>query len=191
MPEPVSTDPANITVARRRALGHRLLAAAPFALVLCGLWLVLSPQRDLFHVGLGGTTAIVIAWVSAGLVAQTPPVGGVSLAAVLRLLAYLTWLAWQVVVASVRVARIVLDPRLPVDPTLTEIRVVYPSTLAKLTLANSITLTPGTVTLDVNGDDFLVHSLTRDAGRELEDGAMSNRVSTVFGAVSAADEGGS
>jgi len=175
--------PPTATAAPAQSPGRRLLAAIPFALLLAGLWLVLSPQRDLFHLTLGGAISLVIAWATIGLVGQPPAIGGpeLSLGLWLRFVTYLPWLGWQVVLSGLHVARIVLDPRLPVTPALTRIRVRYPSALAKLTLANSITLTPGTVTLDVDGDQFLVHALTEAGRRDLEAGEMGRRVSALFG----------
>jgi len=181
MPLPVSRFPATDSTASTSSFGGRLLATAQLAVLFLGLWLVLSPQRDLFHVSLGSATAGVVAWGTVGLARLTPQIGGLSPTTLIRFARYLPWLGWQVVVASLRVAQVVLDPRLPVDPTLTRIRFANPSTLAKLTLANSITLTPGTVTLDVTDDEFLVHALTLEGARDLEKGAMSHRVATVFG----------
>ena len=179
MPRQVTNATASDSRARRHPL-ERLLPAIPLAALFLGLWLVLSPQRDLFHVGLGAATAAVVAWIAVGLVGLNPPIGRPSGVTWIRFAEYLLWLGWQVVVASLRVAQVVLDPRLPVDPTVSRIRSAHPSNLAKLTLANSITLTPGTVTLDVTEDEFLVHALTRQGSRDLEHGAMSRRVAALF-----------
>ena len=130
---------------------------------------------------LGSATAGIVAWLTVGLARLTPQIGGLSPTTWIRFAGYLPWLGWQVVVASLRVAQVVLDPRLPVDPTLTRIRSANLSTLAKLTLANSITITPGTVTLDVTDDEFLVHALTLEGARDLEKGATSHRVVALFG----------
>ena len=186
MPEPADTPPQNPSSTPPRPFGLRLLATLPFVLVLFGLWLVLSPKRDLFHLTLGGLAACVIALLSARLVAQPPPIAepnGLTLLRVPwhRVAIYLPWLGVQIVIASLHVAYVVLHPRLPVSPRVLTLRARYPHTLARLTLANSITLTPGTVTLDVDGDEFLVHALTEAGGRELEHGTMPDRVSTLYG----------
>ena len=171
------------------SLGRRMLAAVPFGVVLFGTWLVLSPKRDLFHLGLGAVTAAVVAVLTARLVAQPPALGALltghtSLRQMPwhRFVGYLLWLGSQVVVGSLQVAYTVLHPRLPISPRVVRITAPYPHTLARLTLANSITLTPGTVTLDVEGDTFLVHALTEDGSRELQQGAMPDRVSALFAA---------
>ncbi|MDP6579660.1 MAG: Na+/H+ antiporter subunit E [Vicinamibacterales bacterium] len=185
MPERSDRTPSSQSTPTR-SFGLRSLAALPFGFLLFGLWLVLSPKRDLFHLGLGALTACAIALLSGRLVGQSPPIAEPNGRSLLRMpwhrfVGYLPWLAWQVMIASVQVAYVVLHPRLPVDPRLLRVRVRYPHTLARLTLANSITLTPGTVTLDVDGDEYLVHSLTEASGKALEQGTMPDRVSTLFG----------
>ena len=185
MPESTTDRLTPPTEVPPRAVGFRFLAAVPFALLLFGLWLVLSAERDWFHLGLGAVIACIVAVLAARLVAQSPPITGVDGGTLLgipwyRFVTYVPWLGIQVAVASLPVALVVLHPRLPIQPRLVRIRAPFPHTLAKLTFANSITLTPGTVTLDVAGDDFLVHSLTESGGQELEEGTMANRVSSLF-----------
>ncbi|MDP7337957.1 MAG: Na+/H+ antiporter subunit E, partial [Vicinamibacterales bacterium] len=185
MPEPSDGAPPTQSTPTR-SFGLRLLAALPFGFLLFGLWLVLSPKRDLFHLGLGALTAGAIALLSERLVGQPPPIAEPNGRTLLRMpwhrfVGYLPWLVWQVVIASLQVAYVVLHPRLPVDPRLLRVRVRYPHTLARLTLANSITLTPGTVTLDVDDDEYLVHALTETSGQALEQGTMPDRVSALFG----------
>lgn len=95
--------------------------------------------------------------------------------------AYFAWLFREIVLANLQVARIVLDPRLPVDPVLVRVRAPFAGPLALTTLGNSITLTPGTVTLDVEGPELVVHALTAEAGADLLEGRMVRRVARVFG----------
>ena len=187
MPERVDTHPTNRSTPPRSFL-LRLLATLPLGLILFGLWLVLSPKRDLFHLTLGALTACVIALLSERLIAQPPAIVEPDGRILLRMpwhrfALYLPWLGVQVVIASLQVTYLLLHPRLRVSPRMLRIRARYPHTLARLTLANSITLTPGTVTLDVDAesDEFLVHALTESAARDLERGTMSDRVSRLFG----------
>lgn len=193
MPEPEEIHRPNRPSPPPQSFGLRVLATLPFGLVLFGLWLVLSPKRDPFHLTLGALTACAIALLAARLVLQPPPIVAPNGPALIRMpwhrwVVYLPWLGGQVVVASLQVAYVVLHPRLPLSPRLLRLRAHYPHTLARLTLANSITLTPGTVTLDVDGDEFLVHALTETGGRELERGTMPDRVLTLYGVTAAGTE---
>ena len=96
-----------------------------------------------------------------------------------RFLAYLPWLFKEIVVANVQVIRIVLDPRLPVAPVLLRFKTRLTSDLAVTTFANSITLTPGTVTVDVEEGALVVHALTPPTPSGMA--GMEHRVAEVFG----------
>jgi multicomponent Na+:H+ antiporter subunit E len=77
-----------------------------------------------------------------------------------------------------------LHPHMPISPRLVRFRIALPHTLARLTLASSITLTPGTVTLDVRDDEFVVHALTALSAQGLDPqaggGAMQQRVAALY-----------
>ncbi|MES3162347.1 MAG: monovalent cation/H+ antiporter subunit E [Halorubrum sp.] len=78
---------------------------------------------------------------------------------ILRGLVYVPVLLFEIIRSNVVVARVILDPRLPIDPTLNRVRVLVGSGLPLMTLANSITLTPGTLTVRARDGDLYVHSL--------------------------------
>lgn len=77
----------------------------------------------------------------------------------LGFLAYVPWLAWEVLKANWVVIRACLRADLDISPALVKVRTTCKSDLAKVTFANSITLTPGTVTVEIQGDKMLVHGL--------------------------------
>jgi len=102
----------------------------------------------------------------------------------LRLLAYFPWLLGQIVIANFQIAWVVLHPRLPIDPQLVSFRKHFPTPIAYFLLGNSITLTPGTVTVDLEGDEFLVHALIRSSAEALKppegEGDMIRRIERIF-----------
>jgi multisubunit Na+/H+ antiporter MnhE subunit len=76
-----------------------------------------------------------------------------------RIWSYIVWLLREIAIANWQVLKIVLDPKLPIDPAVIRFRSGLQTDLGKTTLANSITLTPGTITVQVDGDEFVVHAL--------------------------------
>ena len=78
--------------------------------------------------------------------------------------------------------RQVLSPSLPISPTLIKVRANQKTELCQVVFANSITLTPGTVAIDVDQGVITVHALSEAAALEIEDGAMNRRVAAVEGA---------
>jgi multicomponent Na+:H+ antiporter subunit E len=158
--------------------------------MLFALWVVLSGKVDVFHLALGVGSALSISLGTCHLLMLPPVIGQATMHPFqalpwMRFLWYVPWLCWQIVLSSLQVAFVVLHPRMPISPRLVRFRVQLPHTLAKLTLATSITLTPGTITIDVQEDEFLVHALTaQSASSVAEDDAtgesMQQRVATLY-----------
>ena len=90
--------------------------------------------------------------------------------------AYLPWLAWALVRANLSIARCILTPSLPISPRLIRVKASQKTHLGQVIYANSITLTPGTVSVDVEEGAITVHALTQDAASEVLAGPMDRRV---------------
>ncbi|MEM1200820.1 MAG: Na+/H+ antiporter subunit E [Pseudomonadota bacterium] len=93
-----------------------------------------------------------------------------------RLLKYWVWLSKEIVKSSLDVARIVLHPKLPISPRVVDIRPTATRPVYQVILANSITLTPGTLSLDVYNGVIKVHALTEQGAEDLIAGEMDRRV---------------
>ena len=96
-----------------------------------------------------------------------------------RLLGYWIWLGKEVVLSSIEVARVVLSPRLQVDPRTVRLNVAGLDSVDQALLGNSITLTPGTLTLDGYEGSMLVHALTPEGAAALQTGEMQRRVAAL------------
>ena len=94
----------------------------------------------------------------------------------LRLLRYWWWLGGEIIRSSLEVARVVLDPRLPISPRVIDLKAESTHPFDQVILGNSITLTPGTLAIDVHEDVIKVHTLTEEGARELMSGEMNRRV---------------
>lgn len=142
------------------------------------IWLLLSGYFDnILLLSLGVVSCLLVMLIAHRmklLDADTP-----SLPFLLRSLIYLPWLLWQVILSNIDVARRILNPELPISPSIFRVRTSQSSDLAKVLYANSITLTPGTVSIRVDADEIEVHALTREAATDLQSGEMDRRVSWV------------
>ncbi len=154
-------------------------------------WALLSGHHDPFHLGAGVLSAALTASLTVGLERRArffrsgapeaeEPLFRLS-ATWWRFLLYLPWLLWQMVRSGVQVAVVVVHPRLPIDPRLVRLETVLDGELPQTTYANSITLTPGTVTVEFQGREVVVHALTREAADGLRTGEMEARVARAFG----------
>lgn len=90
------------------------------------------------------------------------------------------YLLWEIIKANLQLSAVVLDPRLPIDPQMTRIRPAVFGALPTMTLANSISLTAGTLTVRSDGRDIVVHTLTKTAREDLFDGGLERLIRFVF-----------
>jgi multicomponent Na+:H+ antiporter subunit E len=167
-----------VAVAARSGRG-RVVRAAGTAGVAFAFYLALGDPTDPFDLVTGLASATVVAAVLGRVTFERTP-SRATLATVARAAVFLPALLWAVVRANLSLAVVVLDPRLPIDPAV--VRVPAPEgRVGRALLANAITLTPGTLTLDVTDDELVVHTLTAATRAELLEGSLARRVAFVTG----------
>ena len=98
----------------------------------------------------------------------------------LRPLFYFPYILWEIVKANLDVTKAILSPS-RISPRMFRTKASQKTGVARVIYANSITLTPGTVTLDMRGDDLLIHALTKDSKAGVESGDMDKRVTQLEG----------
>jgi multicomponent Na+:H+ antiporter subunit E len=100
---------------------------------------------------------------------------------IIRFFKYLPWLLYQIWLANLDVVYRTLHPDMPIAPKIIKFKTNFKTDLAKVILANSITLTPGTVTIDIKGDEFIVHAIAEAPAESLLSGEMQARVKQIEG----------
>ena len=146
-------------------------------LFLFALWLLLSGHYTplMILLGLLSTLIVVILAERIDLIdRETQPV--LIKASVLF---YWVWLGREIIKSNIDVTRRILSPGLPISPNIFTVRATQKTELGRVTYANSITLVPGTVTVDVNEDVLTVHALTQEVAEDLRRGEMDRRVCNV------------
>jgi multicomponent Na+:H+ antiporter subunit E len=144
------------------------LGAALFA-----FWLALSGHYTVFLVMVGAASAVLCTLLAIRL-RILDDAHAVHLLP--HALTYWPWLVWEILKSAWGVALIVLNPRLPISPTLLIVKPSQKTPVGVATYANSITLTPGTLTVSLDKDEFLIHAVTREGADDLESGRMDARV---------------
>lgn len=144
------------------------------AATLLAFWLLLSGMFEPFLIAAGVGSAIAVALLMRRLrrVEAAPAPARIRL---LRLLAYGPWLIREIIVAAWDVSKRILHPRLPISPTLVEFVPTQTTEIGLVIHANSITLTPGTISVEVEPNRFLVHALSREGGAALAGSEMDRR----------------
>lgn len=147
---------------------------ASAALVLYAFWLLLSGHLEAFLLAAGAASALAVVGLGQRMNLIDREGHPVHLGP--RALLYWPWLLVEIVKSAWEVSRIIVDPRLPISPTLVTFRPGQRTDLGRVILANSITLTPGTITIEASAREFLVHALTEAGAEALLSGQMDRRV---------------
>jgi multicomponent Na+:H+ antiporter subunit E len=153
----------------------RMAGTAALAVSLFLFWLLLSGMYTPFLVASGVGASIAVAFLASRM--EVADREGHPLHLGLAALTYWPWLVKEIVKSGWQVTRIILDPRLPISPTFVRFRPSQRTTVALATHANSITLTPGTITVEADHDEFLVHALTREGAAGVVASEMDRRCS--------------
>jgi len=156
-----------------------LIHAISLTIGLAGLWLLLSGHYDPLLLGFGAFSCILVVAISLRMDVVDREGHPIHLGA--RALTYFPWLLLEIVKSSIDVARRILDPRLPISPTRVRVKAGQPSELGQMIYANSITLTPGTVSMSVEDGYIDVHALTAEGAMALREGEMDRRVTRMVG----------
>jgi len=155
-------------------MGGAVFRGISLVAFLVGTWLLLSGHYEPLILAFGAISCAVVALISYRMGVVDYEGHPVHLG--WRLPVYLLWLLWEIVKANIDVAKRIVNPRLPISPTVFILKPTQPTNLGHVIYANSITLTPGTVTLEVTADALEVHALSKEAAEDLMKGEMDRRV---------------
>jgi multicomponent Na+:H+ antiporter subunit E len=150
-------------------------------------WLVLSDHYNLRYILLGLFCSGLVTFLTYDTlfyIKHKLPDKGITskmiLISLLRVLIYIPWLLWEIVKANVEVAFLILHPKLPVKPVLLSFKTDYRLNITRVTLANSITLTPGTITVDLQENNYIVHAITPESADAIESARLLNKAGAIF-----------
>ncbi len=147
--------------------------------ILFAVWLLLSGHYTPLLIGFGMGSCALTVYIAMRM--DVVDHEGVPIDWGGRFLLYLPWLLKEILVANIRVAKVILSPSLPISPIMVVFRSTQKTDLGRVLYANSITLTPGTITTGVEGDQLEIHALTWQDVDGREEDEMGRRVSIVEG----------
>ena len=156
------------------------------AVLIMALWFIMSGKTEPKFLIIGAASSLIIA----ALCLRTLTLHGIRTdnryyifnVNIVKYLIYMLWLLKEIIKSAVAVSVITTVRRSDVEPSIAWFKADYDNPSARAMLANSITLTPGTITIDITEDGiFSVHALTRDIRDGLLDGTMQAKVAWLFG----------
>jgi multicomponent Na+:H+ antiporter subunit E len=137
-------------------------------------WLLFSEAYNLIHMSLGLAASLGVALLNT---AHSRPQIVIRW---LRLAGFLPWLFGRIFMSGLHLAYLILHPKMPIAPRMIRYQTMLGNDTAVVLLGNSITLTPGTVTVEVNSNHLLVHAMDEESARDLVTLLLEQKVSGIF-----------
>jgi len=166
---------------------NRLFSIVLQFVILFIFWLLLSGRYEAKYIIIGAISAALVTFLTNDLfyfVLQRGERLGIKTRQVFlqiwRFLLYIPWLLLQIIMANLQVAYLVLHPRMPIEPVLLLFRTRMRKGIAQVTLGNSITLTPGTITVSLEDGNYIIHTLKPPLASGLVEGKMQNKIAKVY-----------
>ncbi len=145
-------------------------------------WILLSGEFTFILITSGVVASLITAYLSHDIF-----VGKADLKTetgrVFKFIVYIPWLLWEIILANVEIAYLVLNPKPLVDPQIVRFKNDLKTDLGIVTLAHSITLTPGTVTVEANREEFVIHAIWQKSADGIIGGEMQRKVKKIEGDV--------
>lgn len=157
-----------------------MMGVAQLSVILFVFWILLSGSLDPSGLILGLIISVFVAWGAERLLWTKEDAPLLTLRQAGRFIVYIGYLIKEIIWANIYVAEIVLDPRLPIDPVIVEHRSLLKRPVSEVALANSITLTPGTLTVDVDDDIFFIHCIGREFADDIAARKLDHMIAKVF-----------
>ena len=149
------------------------------AITLLIFWLLLSGIYQPLIISFGIASSLLVAWIAHRMDVIDHEGFPIHLGA--KAITYWPWLIWEIIKANIDVAAIIIKPKLPITPTMFNSHASQKTEVGQVTYANSITLTPGTISVGVADGIVEVHALTSQSADDVITGRMDKRVSQMEG----------
>lgn len=148
-------------------------------IVLFGTWLLMSGHYDSILISLGLASTVLVVYLAHRMDLTDHEGHPVHLG--WKAFFYWLWLSWETIKANIAVAKLILSPSMPISPNMIKVKSLARSELGRVIFANSITLTPGTVSVELEEDGTIeVHAITYGMGEDVLEGTMNQKVGSMM-----------
>lgn len=148
------------------------------AVIMFSFWMLLSGETGFILVLSGVVSSLLVAHMSHDLIFGKVDINS-GFRRIIAVLKYIPWLMLQIIISNIDLVYRTLHPSMPIDPAIIKTKNNLRTDLAMVLFANSVTLTPGTVTIEVSENEFIIHAIDRKAEAEMADCEMQKRVKRI------------
>lgn len=145
-------------------------------LLLLALWILLNGRFDAEILWLGVLLAALITFFARKCMGHSFAQDVRVMKKLPGLACYCALLLYEIIKANLDVMRLILSPRYEAEPQLITVQIPLKTALGRVLLANSITLTPGTITVSLRGDRYMIHCLDKELGEGIENSSFVHRL---------------
>ena len=158
---------------RTRPISSEFLLLKAMALFV--FWILLSASFEWVHLCLGLICSLAVAWVNSG---HSPFIPKFRIWS--RVLLYIPWLFYKIIQSSLHLTKLILHPALPIDPKLISLESNLNHHAAVVLFGNSVTLTPGTITAEVDRNHLIVHAMDKVSSDDITSKEMELKIAEIF-----------
>jgi multicomponent Na+:H+ antiporter subunit E len=158
---------------RSRPISLRFLFTKAMALFV--FWILLSASFEWVHLGLGLIFSFAVAWINSGHSLFVP-----KFRLWLKIVLYLPWLFYKIIESSLHLSKLILHPALPISPQLITVDSKLRHHAAIVLLGNSITLTPGTITAEIDRNILIVHAMDTALSEDIASKQIESKIADIF-----------
>ena len=155
---------------------NQLKSYSYYFILLFLFWIILSLQLTLEIAAVGTVIVLMIMLYSKNILFTAEETSLFSLKKILLFMKFILILLTEILKSNIQVAKIVLSPSLPIDPSFIKVKRTFEKDFDKVIYANSVTLASGALTVDVDDEGFLIHALTKEAAEGLEDSIIEKSI---------------
>lgn len=141
-------------------------------LMLTTFWLILTPIRNLQSIIIGISVSLLVVMYSRDIAFTNDEMPKYNIKNLLVFFKFILMLLVEIVKSNINVALIVLNPSLPLSPCFIKVPVKFKKDVVKVIYANAVSLTPGTLTIEIQEDGYIIHALTKEAADGMSDSIL-------------------
>ena len=150
-----------------------------WAVLLALFWLLLSGIYQPLIIGFGVISVVIVVFLLMRM--DDADEEKKRAASGIRMVRYIAWLIGQIISSSIHVTKLVWSNPKNLSPSLAKVSVKEVPEKVRVLYANPITLTPGTLSVDLVDDEITVHALQKESIKELQEGEMENKITGIWG----------
>ena len=144
--------------------------------LLLFFWSIIDGKLTVESIVLGTAASIIIIYLNRDIMFTIDDGGPVTLRYLWHYSTLIAVLVVEIVKSNINVAKIVLNPKMPIEPSFVRVPVRFKKDFNKVLYGNVVTLTPGTLTVDIDEDEYIIHALTKDAAEGLHGSELEKHV---------------